>query len=417
MARATGPSIRPAERNRDDQSCDFPARGAMTPGARVAAAIEVLDAVLAGASAEQVLTNWARKSRFAGSGDRAGVRDLVFDALRHRRSYGALGQGTDGRALMLGALRARNTAPGPLFSGIGHAPAPLTGAETAQFERPVEMPEAVALDCPDWLEDALRGSLGADFTAVMQALQQRAPVFVRANLARTTRAGAQAALLAEGIGTRPVDWVNSALEVIENARKVQASAAFRSGLVDLQDAASQAVVAALPITGGRVLDYCAGGGGKTLALAARDPRARFFAHDANPGRMRDLPARAARAGVEVTLLAPGKVSGAPFDLVVLDVPCSGSGSWRRAPQGKWDLTPGRLRELVAVQAKILDQAVEFVSENGTLAYITCSLLDAENVEQAQAFVARHPGWALSSSRRLTPLDGGDGFFLALFKRI
>lgn len=390
----------------------------MTPAARVAAAIEVLDAIISGASAEQVLTTWARKRRFAGSGDRAAVRDLVFGALRCRRSYAALGGGADGRGLMLGACRAEGASVEDIFSGVDHAPAPLTGAEATHLAQPVRMQEAVVLDCPDWLEAPLRASLGQDFVPVMTALQSRAPVFLRVNLARTTRARVQDELTADGIVTRPVDRVETALEVLENPRKIQNAAAYLEGRVELQDAASQAVVASIPVPEGRVLDYCAGGGGKTLGLAARAPLARFFAHDANPRRMRDLPSRAARAGVTVTLLATDEVpKTAPFDLVVLDVPCSGSGSWRRAPQGKWDLTPERLSELRAVQSEVLDKATGFVSENGTLAYITCSLLAAENADQVAAFLARNSGWALVRTLRLTPLDGGDGFYLALFKRI
>lgn len=390
----------------------------MTPAARVAAAIEVLDAIIAGASAEQVLTTWARKSRFAGSSDRAAVRDLVFDALRSRRSYAALGGRADGRGLMLGVCRASGKPFDDIFTGASHAPAPVTGMEATHLLEPVSMPEAVALDCPDWLEAPLRVSLGQDFGPVMTALKSRAPVFLRANLARTTRAMVQEELFAGGIVTRAVSHVEAALEVLENPRKIQNTAAYREGRVELQDAASQAVVASIPVAEGWVLDYCAGGGGKTLGLAARAPRARFFAHDANPGRMRDLPSRAKRAGVKVTLLATDEVpKTAPFDLVVLDVPCSGSGAWRRAPQGKWDLTPERLADLLAVQAEILDEATDFVSESGTLAYVTCSLLNAENIDQVAAFLTRNNGWALTRTQRLTPLDGGDGFFLALLQRM
>jgi 16S rRNA (cytosine967-C5)-methyltransferase len=386
----------------------------MTPAARLSAAIEVLDRVLAGSPAEQALTNWGRASRFAGSGDRAAVRDTVFAALRCRRSFAALGGGETGRGLVLGGLRSAGLDPVPLFTGEGHAPAPLTQAET---QEPAPLDALVALDCPDWLAPALQHSLGADFAPVMRLLQHRAPVFLRANRARLTRAEAQARLAAEGIATTPHGLAPDSLEVTENARKIAGSATYLEGLVELQDVASQAVAEAVPLAAGaRVLDYCAGGGGKTLAMGARLPL-QLFAHDAEPRRMRDLPGRADRAGLSVRLLETAAVArAAPFDLVLADAPCSGSGSWRRDPEGKWRLTEARLTELRALQAQILDRCAGLVSAKGRLAYATCSLLDAENQTQIAHFLDRHPGWTLDKEQRLTPLQGGDGFYLAVLAR-
>jgi len=174
----------------------------------------------------------------------------------------------------------------------------------------------------------------------------------------------------------------------------------------LQDASSQGVVAALGVgPGQRVLDYCAGGGGKTLALAALG--AQVDAHDANPQRMAGLPARAARAGAAVRIVARPLP---PYDLVVMDVPCSGSGSWRRDPQGKWALQADRLAALLATQAGILDGCAAWGTR---LAYATCSLLRNENEGQIAGFLARHPGWHVLFERRFSPLQGGDGFFVAL----
>jgi 16S rRNA (cytosine967-C5)-methyltransferase len=388
----------------------------VTPAARLAAAIGVLDAVAAGARAEAALTGWARGARYAGSGDRTAVRDHVFDALRRRRSLAALGGAATGRGLMLGALRAAGTDPAGLFTGAGHAPAPLTASEARHLAEPVAMTEAEALDCPDWLAPALRESLGGDFVPVMQALQARAPVFLRANLARAAPAAACAALAAEGIAAHPHPLAPTALRVEGPLRGLQATQVWQDGLVELQDAASQAVCAALPLVpGARVLDHCAGGGGKALAIAARlaaEGGGAVFAHDAAPRRMADLPVRAARAGTPVALL-DDPAAQAPFDLVLTDVPCSGSGSWRRDPEGKWRLTPERLAELLRTQAEILDAAARLVAPAGTLAYATCSLLEAENGAQVAAFLARAPGWRRVEERRWTPRDGADGFHLAL----
>lgn len=382
----------------------------MTPAARAQAAIEVLDRILSGQPAELALTNWGRASRFAGSGDRAAVRDLVFDAIRCRQSFAALGGGMTGRGLVLGGLRAAGQDPATVFTGDRHAPSPLTEADA-----PRTLGELEALDCPDWLAPRLRASLGADFAAVMRAMQSRAPVFLRANLARGPREMARAALLAEGVGCEPHPLADTALMVTSGARRVQQTLVYAHGGVELQDAASQAVVEALPLKDGdRVLDLCAGGGGKTLAMAAR-ARLRLWAHDADPHRMRDLPARAERAGVQITLTeTPEKT--APYDLILTDVPCSGSGSWRRDPEGKWRLTETRLAEVLDLQARILDRAAAMVRSGGVLAYATCSLLDDENGAQIAAFLARHQDWTCSRQRRFTPLEGGDGFFVAVLHR-
>jgi 16S rRNA (cytosine967-C5)-methyltransferase len=387
----------------------------MTPAARVAAAIGILDRALAGEPLEKVLTTWARGNRFAGSGDRAAIRDLAFDAMRRRRSLAHLGGGETGRGVMLGLMRHQGEALDEIFSGVGYAPAPLTEAERGY--RPAPMSEALALDCPDWLEPALRDSLGEDFAEVMARLQSRAPVFLRVNPAKGDLAEALAALTAEGIEAHPVPEVPGALEVTGNARRIVNSNAYKTGRVELQDAASQAVVLELPVRdGARVLDFCAGGGGKTLALAARADLL-LWAHDADPARLRDLPVRAERAGVEVELVdLQGVAQAAPFDLVLLDVPCSGSGSWRRSPEGKWRLTSDALEQLLHTQDAILDQAADFVAKDGEMAYVTCSILRQENRARIDGFLHRHPDWRLVRDREFLPGAPGDGFYLAVLDR-
>ncbi|WGV16958.1 RsmB/NOP family class I SAM-dependent RNA methyltransferase [Fuscovulum ytuae] len=379
----------------------------MTPGARAAAAIAVLEQVLAGRPAEVALTNWGRANRYAGSGDRAAVRDIVFDVLRCRRSCAALGGGQGARALVLGWARARGQEE--LFDGQGHAPAPPSAAEAGRVPEGAE-----AIDCPDWLAPSLRASLGDTFEPVMNSMQRRAPVFLRVNAARVTREAAVAALAAEGIVARPHPLARMALEVVEGARKVQSSVAYAGGLVELQDAASQAVVEMLPLSDGMaVLDHCAGGGGKTLAMAAR-ARLQLFAHDAEVRRMADLPARAARAGVRVKI-TENPENTAPYDLILTDVPCSGSGSWRRDPEGKWAFTAERLATLLSIQAGIMDRAAAMVRAGGALGYATCSLLEAENAAQVAGFLTRHPDWRLEAERRFTPLEEGDGFYAAVLR--
>ena len=382
----------------------------MTPGARVAAAIAVLDRIIAGEPAEQALTGWARGSRFAGSGDRAAVRDHVFDVLRAKRS---LGDG-DGRSLMLRLAQREGWDIPALFSGQGHAPAPATQEELAPL--PALSP-AAACDIPDWLWPDWCESLGEQAVEVAQVQQQRAEVFLRLNTRRSDQAGAIAALAADGITAVPHPNVATCLRITENPRRLRNSAAFTGGLVELQDSASQDAIARLPLDGvTRILDYCAGGGGKALALADRSDAA-IFAHDIAPERMRDLPARAARAGVTITLLDPGRpAQEPPFDLVFCDAPCSGSGTWRRTPDAKWRLTPERLAELTQMQAAVLDSAAPLVAPGGLLAYATCAVLTAENAGAVQRFLDRRPDFRLDAEHHWLPGPDGDGFYLALLER-
>nr|WP_052174735.1 RsmB/NOP family class I SAM-dependent RNA methyltransferase [Paracoccus sanguinis] len=334
------------------------------------------------------------------------MRDLVFDALRRRRSHAALGGAETGRGLILGALREAGQDPDTIFAAAPYAPLPLTAAERDAGRPPSP---AEATDLPDWIADRLAADLGDGFPPVAAALRERAPVWLRVNFARGTRDDARAALIAAGVETSADPRCDTALLVTHGARSVQGSAAYREGLVELQDLSPQMACAGLDVKPGlRVLDLCAGGGGKSLALAARG--AKVTAWDATPARMRDLPARAARAGASIDI-APALPSG-QFDLVVADVPCSGSGSWRRTPDAKWRLTEADLARLVAVQAGILDTAAERVAPGGRLAYMTCSLFAAENAGQIDAFLRRNQRFALKAQRTLTPLDASDGFFVA-----
>lgn len=384
----------------------------MTPGARIAAAIDVLDQVLSGMPAEKALTGWARASRFAGSKDRAAVRDYVFDGLRNLRSYACLGGAptATGRAVMIGALRAAGDAPEPLFSGEGHAPAPLEAGE----QTPASPTRADRWNLPDWLVEVFEADFGEMAETTAQALTPRAPVSLRVNTQRVTRAQALNDLASDGIVSTPNPLADTALTVTEGARKIHLSRAYQDGTVELQDAASQAVVASLEgVSGARVLDYCAGGGGKSLALMAAGA-AQVDAHDAEPARMRDISARAARAGVRIRQRTTAALSGETYDLVLVDAPCSGSGAWRRSPEAKWRFTQSRLNDLVDLQRKVLCAAMEHVRPGGSLAYVTCSIFHAENENQA-AWLATQ-GWRAEQTCRWDVSDSGDGFFLTQLYR-
>ena len=384
----------------------------MTPGARVAAAISVLDDVVGGMPAEQALLRWARASRFAGSGDRAAIRDHVFDVLRNWRSDAVQGGGQPGRAMMIGRLRAVSNDLDELFTGEGHAPPPLSVEELAKWEKPGDMGDMWNL--PDWLIPYFERSLTKQAAAAAIALQARAPITLRVNIRKTSVADGAAALSADGIKVQHNPRASTALSVLEGARRIRQSNAYIDGLVEMQDASSQAMVLGLP-KANRTLDYCAGGGGKALALAAVGST--VTAHDANPGRMEDLTSRAARAGTRVQIVSSADLANTdPFDLVLCDVPCSGSGAWRRTPEAKWRLMPNDLAALQRTQSQILNRAQNLVTRDGYLIYATCSVLMEENADQIDEFLNRHPDWQMTYTETWPIDETGDGFFVAHLRR-
>ncbi|MEM1078355.1 MAG: RsmB/NOP family class I SAM-dependent RNA methyltransferase [Pseudomonadota bacterium] len=383
----------------------------MTPAARVAAAIEVLDTVLDGQPAEQALSQWTRAHRFAGSKDRAALRDLVFDVLRRRRSYAALGGGLTGRGLMIGQCVAGAGAVDAVFSGEGYAPTALSDAEQQAIAAPGDLSQADALDMPDWILTELDVVYGDKAAQICNALRARAPLDLRVNLRKASVPSAQAKLSSDGVSAEPIPEVPGALRVIEGARRVAHGDAYKTGLVEIQDAASQAAALATPVpASGRVLDFCAGGGGKALALAART-EATIFVHDIAPARMKDIPPRATRAGVALPQWRDG---AGGFDLVFCDAPCSGSGTWRRTPEAKWTLSPARLEQYVTAQQEVLRNALPLVRPGGVLVYATCSVLPAENMAQLAWMVDALPRARLRQQQQMLPNAPGDGFFYAIF---
>lgn len=387
----------------------------MTPAARVQAAIEVLDLIVAaarakGAPADRILSDWFRTRRFAGSKDRRAVRELVYLAIRSCGEAPATG-----RAAML-LLAERDPALAALFTGEGHAPAPTVADE----------PVATAGVAPAWLEQALAGS-GVEPAAAI-ALLSRAPLDIRVNALKADRATLDLPAPGEHLAAP------QALRLPSDT-PVEQWPAFQQGQIEVQDGGSQLTCIAVDAQPGElVVDLCAGAGGKTLALAAAmGNRGRLIACDVDRARLSRLAPRAARAGVaiiEERLLNPGREAETLIDLhaaadaVLIDAPCSGTGTWRRNPEARWRLTPAELARLTGIQSHLLDVASALVRPGGRLIYVTCSLLDAEGADQIGAFLARHVDWravplALGAGRprgegtRLDPLhDGTDGFFVA-----
>ncbi len=390
----------------------------MTPAARVQAAIELLDSVIAaarskGAPADRIIADYFRARRYAGSKDRRAVRDLVYRAIRLCGPVPA-----SGRAAML-AVAAQDEAVAALFDGSPHGPAVRGEGEEA----------AKTALAPKWLAAALRASgLGGREIA---ALLERAPLDIRVNALKADRAGIDlpeaGEVLASAQGLR-----------FASGTPVEQWEAYAQGLIEVQDLGSQLIVEALPVApGDTIIDLCAGGGGKTLALAARlGNAASLIAADTDKRRLGNLAPRAARAGAAVdhtVLLDPGREMAAlgawagKADHVLVDAPCSGSGTWRRSPEGRWRLDPAELARLGQLQDHVLDLAAQLVRPGGSIAFVTCSVLDAEGADRIAAFRGRHPGWKaeplalpLGQTRgggiRLDPLhDGTDGFFIACLR--
>ena len=426
----------------------------MSPSARIAAAIELLDAIGGAASrpADAVANGFFRARRFIGSGDRRAISERVWSVLRARRRLewwlhgnatprllAAASLLTDGWSLA-GVTQA--------WSGGRFAPTPLTDAERAALRAPEShtldhpsMPPAVRLEIPDWIFPLLQSRFGDALSAEMGALLRPAPLDLRVNLLKASREEAQAALAAEKIAAHATPLSPWGLR-IAGRRPVTTGRAFREGLVEIQDEGGQLVVALTAAASGmRVADFCAGAGGKTLALAmTMQNRGHITACDVSAPRLDAAVKRLRRAGVhnvELHLVEPGdkwtKRHGESFDRVLVDAPCTGTGTWRRNPDARLHLTPADLAELVTKQAGILDHASRLVRKRGRLVYATCSLLSEENETQVQAFLSRHPdfrkvpladAWPPPTPRPcagphlvLTPHQHGtDGFFAAVLER-
>lgn len=391
----------------------------MTPAARVQSAIELLDLVIAaakarGAPADRILGEWFRGNRFAGSKDRRAIRELVYEAIRACGPIPA-----SGRAAML-ALAGEDPTLAGLFDGSQYGPAPIVPAE----------PVAARGIAPEWLERALAAS-GID-GAEAGALLGRAPLDVRVNTLKADRQAIE--LPAEG---RPIEAPNGLR--FPAGTPVEQWPAYRDGLVEVQDGGSQLACEAVGArTGEMVIDLCAGAGGKTLALAAAMGNAgTLVAADTDRARLSRLALRAERAGAliaETVLLDPGRELEAlaswrgRADAVLVDAPCSGTGTWRRNPEARWRLAPEDLARFADAQARLLGIASELAKPGGRLIYVVCSLLDSEGADQIAAVLTDRPGWRVDPPNlplgtprgtgiRLTPFhDGTDGFFVARLEK-
>lgn len=389
----------------------------MTPGARTQAAIDLLDGIVeaareSGAAADTLIARYFSTRRYAGSKDRRAIRELVYAAIRRAGERPA-----SGRSAMV-ALADTDATLAATFDGSPHCPAPIAADE----------PRAKHGVAPLWLLKALTASgLPRD---AMPTLVDRAPLDIRVNRLVSTREAALAAMA----DASPTPHAPDGLR-LPTGTNVEALPLFTQGAIEVQDEGSQIVTDALAAEPGqRIVDLCAGAGGKTLALAAMMAnRGALLACDVDRGRLQRLPPRAERAGatiVEPRLLNPQREREALTDWqgradgVLIDAPCSGTGTWRRNPEARWRLSPDRIARLRDTQRHILGIGASLVRPGGALVYIVCSLLDAEGAGQVRMFLDGHPGWqpepltlgagrAHGDGMRLDPArDGTDGFFVA-----
>ncbi|PYF03431.1 16S rRNA (cytosine967-C5)-methyltransferase [Rhodopseudomonas faecalis] len=380
----------------------------MTPAARLSAAIEVIETIeTQRIPAAQALKEWGTAHRFAGSGDRAAIAGLTWDVLRRRASSAFLMDDDSARARVLGMLKLERGLDGAavaaLCDGSRFAPQPLSEAERQALDSRTlnDAPAHVAGDYPEWLDGELAAVFGDDRVAEAAAMASRAPLDLRVNTLRGKREKVQAQL--SHLHAQPTPWspLGLRIELGADARNpgVQAEEVFIKGAIEVQDEGSQLaalLTAAKP--GEQVIDLCAGAGGKTLALAAMmQGKGRLIASDADKRQLAPIHERLSRAGVHNAEIRAPKGEADPLadirgsaDLVVIDAPCTGTGTWRRNPDAKWRMRPGALEIRLAAQQAVLERAAPMVKPGGRIAYITCSVLASENNAQVQGFLARHP---------------------------
>ena len=384
----------------------------MTPAGRISAAIEVIaDIEARRRPAPDALKDWGLSHRFAGSGDRAAIAGLVYDTLRRRASSGYLMQDQGPRAAVLGMLRLERkldcAAIGRLADGARFAPPPLSEAEQARLEAAdlTGAPPWVAGDYPEWLDRNLARVFAEERAEEGAALASRAPLDLRVNAILGDRDAAAAALA--DLYPAPTRWSPLGLRITlaadAKSPAIHAEPAFIKGMIEVQDEGSQlAALFAAAKPGEHVVDLCAGAGGKTLALAAAmGNRGQLYATDTDKRRLAPIHGRLARSGARNVQVRTPKSVGNELadlagraDLVLIDAPCTGIGTWRRNPDAKWRMRPGALEVRLAEQVEVLDRAAPLVKPGGRIAYVTCSLLAEENGDQVRAFLARAPEFAI-----------------------
>jgi 16S rRNA (cytosine967-C5)-methyltransferase len=407
----------------------------MTPGARLAAAIEVFTAIESERRpAGDALKSWGMAHRFAGSGDRAAIAGLVYDALRRRSSSAWIMGAESPRAILLGMLKRERgfdtDAIGKLADGSRYAPAALSEEEHHELDSTnlAGAPPRVAGDYPEWLEPHFMRAFGDARAEEGAALSSRAPLDLRVNTLKAERD--KAAAMLSGLNPEPTRWSPCGLRIRLSADAkspaIHAEPAFLKGMIEVQDEGSQlAALFSGTTPGEQVVDLCAGAGGKILALAAMmQNKGQLYATDDDKRRLAPIHERLKRSGARnVQVRTPKSVGGelddlaGRIDLVLIDAPCTGTGAWRRNPDAKWRMRPGALEQRVKEQAEVLDRAVPLLKTGGRIAYVTCSVLEEENAAQVRAFLGRHAAFSVQPSAQVAEALGERAFMFAKAARL
>jgi len=403
----------------------------MTPSARLSAAIEVFAEIEERRRpAADALKDWGLSHRFAGSGDRAAIAGLVYDALRRKSSAAWLMGEATPRATLLGMLRRERgldaQAIAALCNGSRHAPSSLTEKETGALASGAltGAPPYVEGDYPEWLDSHLQRAFGDERAAEGAALASRAPLDLRVNALATERDEALAKL--EHLNPTPTRWspLGMRIRLAAEAKSpaIHAEPIFLKGQIEIQDEGSQlAALLADAKAGEQVVDLCAGAGGKTLALAAAmDNRGQIYATDLDKRRLAPIHARLERAGARNVQVRTPTGRGADVladltgraDLVMIDAPCTGTGAWRRNPDAKWRIRPGALAERIKEQQAVLERAATLAKAGGRIAYATCSVLAEENNDQVGAFLTRHPDFSVEKPPEVAKVLGERAYLFA-----
>jgi 16S rRNA (cytosine967-C5)-methyltransferase len=384
----------------------------MTPAARLSAAIELIQTIDdQRVPASQALKEWGTAHRFAGSGDRAAISGLVWDVLRRRASSAWLMGSDTPRARLLGMLHIERKLDADSISalcdGSRFAPSALTEAERLALTSNTlaKAPPPIAGDYPEWLDPHLAEVFGDDRAAEAAAMASRAPLDLRVNTLKAKRDKVLASTAHLGTMETPWSPLGLRIELGADARNpgIHAEEAFIKGALEVQDEGSQlAALLSAAKPGEQVIDLCAGAGGKTLALAAMmQGKGRLIATDSDKRQLAPIHERLSRAGIHNCDVRTPKGEGdalsdirASADLVMIDAPCTGTGTWRRNPDAKWRIRPGALEQRLKAQAEVLDRAAGLVKPGGRIAYVTCSVLSVENGGQIRSFMARHPDFSI-----------------------
>ena len=397
---------------------------------RACAAIDILDNYINGIPIEKALKEWFRNNRFAGSNDRRSIRDIIFDILRKRLilfyPFQINDYSENGRILVLSYLYIYKRDTFSLCDIVDNKYflPPIKNKELLILNKINDYikkaPKNILLGYPEFLEKKLKTTLGNDFEKVMKIFLERAPIYLRINNLKTNLKDEKSNLEKENIICEYCSASKSALRIKSGEQFLKKSSSYQLGNVELQDLSSQLTTEVDEISPGkRILDLCAGSGGKSLAIASKlKNNADIFAHDVNKLKLSNLLLRSNRAGARIKIIDSSSLNKYEnfFDIVFIDAPCSGTGTWRRDPKTKWEITYQKIKTLSKNQYKIIKNSCRYLKKSGFLIYVVCSLLEDEGELVVKKFLMNNQKFSLVNKQLYYPINASDGFFFAILEK-